>query len=85
MELTIRVNLSEPVMSRQAADISSRMSEYKSRVLLRRRDTTVNAKSLMGLMSLGLSSGQAVTIIASGEDEAEAANALSVLLGTSGA
>ena len=81
MELTIRVNRKEPILSRQAAEISSRMSEFKSRVLLRRRDTTVNAKSLMGLMSLGLSSGQAVTILAAGEDEAEAANALSALLG----
>ena len=85
MELTIRVDLSEPVMSKQAADISSRVSEFKSRVLLRRRDTTVNAKSLMGLMSLGLSSGQAVTILSTVEDEAEAANALAALLGASGA
>lgn len=85
MELTIRVNLIEPIMSRQAADISSRISEYSSRVLLRRRDTTVNAKSLMGIMSLGLSSGQAVTILATGEDEAEAASALAELLGAYGA
>ena len=81
MELTIRVNLDSPVMSREAADISSRMSEYASRVLLRRRETTVNAKSLMGLMSLGLSPGQAVTILASGTDEAEAACCLAGLLG----
>lgn len=81
MELTIRVNLSEPVMSRQAADISSAMSEYGARVLLRRHDTTVNAKSLMGIMSLGLSSGQAVTILTSGPDEAEAACRLAALLG----
>ena len=81
MELTIRINVPEPVMSRQAADISSRMSEFSSRVLLRRRDSTVNAKSLMGLMSLGLSGGQAVTIVAKGDDEAEAACELARLLG----
>ncbi len=81
MELTIRINVPEPIMSRQAAEISSRMSEFSSRVLLRRRDSTVNAKSLMGLMSLGLSGGQAVTIVAKGEDEAEAACELARLLG----
>ena len=81
MELTIRVNVEEPVMSRQAADIASRMSEFSARVLLRRHDTTVNAKSLMGLMSLGLSGGQAVTIVATGNDEGEAACELARLLG----
>lgn len=81
MELTIRVNVPQPIMSRQAAEISSRMSEFSSRVLLRRRDTTVNAKSLMGIMSLGLSGGQAVTIVATGADEAVAASTLAALLG----
>ena len=81
MELTIRIGLTEPIMSRQAADISSRMSEFGARVLLRRGNTTVNAKSLMGLMSLGLSGGQAVTVVATGEDEAAAARELARLLG----
>ena len=81
MELTIRINIDEPIMSRQAAEISSRMSEFSSRVLLKRKDTQVNAKSLMGLMSLGLSSGQAVIILAKGADEAEAACELAKMLG----
>ena len=81
MELTIRVKLEEPVLARQAAEIASRMSVFSSRVLLKRRDISVNAKSLMGLMSLGISGGQTVTIITSGTDEAEAACALSALLG----
>ena len=81
MELTVRVNVPEAVMSRQAADISARMSEFKSRVLLRKKDMTVNAKSLMGILSIGLSNGQMVTILADGQDEAAAVCELSHLLG----
>ena len=81
MELSLRIDTPQPVMSRQAADIASRMSEFSCRILLRRKDTTVNAKSLMGLMSLGLSAGQQVTILANGEDAQEAVQTLARLLG----
>ena len=54
---------------------------YKSQVLLRRDDVTVNAKSLMGLVSLRLQEDAAVTIIAIGEDEAQAVCEMSRRLG----
>ena len=41
----------------------------------------MNAKSLIGLISLELAEGQAVTIIAEGEDEQQAVCTLSMLLG----
>ncbi len=40
----------------------------------------VNAKSIMGMMSLVLTTGSEVTIIAEGEDEAEAVNELESFL-----
>lgn len=80
MELTVKVSMNGMLMTRQAAAIAGKMQGYSARVLLRRGDITVNAKSLMGLLSLGLADGMGVTIIASGEDEAQAVCALADLL-----
>ena len=71
MELTIKVAIQKELMTRQAADIAHRMSEFESRVLLKRQNLTVNAKSLMGVLSADLRDGQAVTILAEGPDEAQ--------------
>ena len=81
MELTIKVAIQKEMMTRQAADIAHRMSEFESRVLLKRQNLTVNAKSLMGVLSADLRDGQAVTILAEGPDEAQAVCTLSKLLG----
>ena len=50
-------------------------------MLLKRQNLTVNAKSLMGVLSADLRDGQAVTILAEGPDEAQAVCTLSKLLG----
>ncbi len=81
MELTVRVKLGGAPTARMAAHTADRMAAYKSQVLLRRDDVTVNAKSLMGLVSLRLQEDAAVTIIAIGEDEAQAVCEMSRLLG----
>lgn len=81
MELTVHVKLNGIPTARKAAEVAARMSAYQSQVLLRRGDATVNAKSLMGLISLKLRDGMGVTIIASGEDEAQAVCEMSRLLG----
>ena len=81
MELTIKVSIPENMMTKQAAQIANRMSDYSSRILLRRQNVTVNAKSLMGVLSADLRDGQAVTLLAEGPDEAQAVCTLSRLLG----
>lgn len=81
MELTVNVKLNGIPTARKAADAAAKMSAYSAQVLLRRGDITVNAKSLLGLLSLGLKDDMGVTIIAKGEDEAQAVCALSALLG----
>ena len=81
MELTIRVRTDGMMTTREAANIAGKMAAYRAQVLLRRGDITVNAKSLMGLLSVGLGDGMGVTILADGEDEAQAVCALSALLG----
>ena len=81
MELTIKVSIPENMMTKQAAQIANRMSDYSSRILLRRQNVTVNAKSLMGVLSADLRDGQAITIQAEGPDEAQAVCTLSKMLG----
>ena len=55
MELTIKISIPENMMTKQAAQIANRMNDYSCRILLRRQNVTVNAKSLMGVLSAGLS------------------------------
>lgn len=80
MELTVKVKVGDVPTMRRVAQAAAKMSEFESQVLLRRGDITVNAKSLMGLLSLGIQDGMGVTIIASGEDEAQAVCEMSRLL-----
>lgn len=80
MELTVKVKLGDMPTMRAVAQAAAKMSTFESRVLLRRGDITVNAKSLMGLLSLGLQDGMGVTIIAAGGDEAQAVCAMADIL-----
>ena len=81
MELTVRAHLDSMMTARRAADIAERMKRFDARVLLYRQNITVNAKSLMGVVTLGLHDDMAVTIRAEGPDEAQAVRELAALLG----
>ncbi len=65
----VDVLLGGMLLTRQAANLSQRMQAYESRLLLRRGEMTVNGKSLMGIVSLGIQSGQRITVMAEGPDE----------------
>ena len=80
MELTVKVKMGDTPTMRDVARVAAKMSTFESRVLLRRGDITVNAKSLMGLLSLGVQNDMGVTIIAHGNDEAQAVCEMSRLL-----
>lgn len=51
-------------------------SQYESSIYLETGDKKVNAKSIMGMMSLAISEGETVTIIANGADENTAAEGI---------
>ena len=44
-------------------------SQYVSNIEIHRDTKTVNAKSIMGMMTLGLDAGEEITLSANGEDE----------------
>ncbi len=47
-------------------------NEYKSTILIERQERRVNAKSLLGVLSLGVLKGTEIKLIADGPDEKEA-------------
>ena len=47
-------------------------SQFQSQIHLESENKSVNAKSIMGMMALGLSDGDEVTVVADGADEAVA-------------
>ncbi|XKE96339.1 phosphocarrier protein HPr [Metaplanococcus flavidus] len=58
--------------ARPASALVGTVSKFKSDIQLEFKGKKVNLKSILGVMSLGISSGSVVTISADGEDEAEA-------------
>ena len=55
-------------------------NEFKSSVWLESENRRMNAKSLLGIMSLGFVTGAAVTLSAEGPDAEDAVNALEAML-----
>lgn len=57
-------------------------SQYESKIYLELEDKKINAKSIMGMMSLQLGNGEELTVVADGEDEADAIQGVEKLLVT---
>lgn len=53
---------------------------YKSTIWVEKDDRKVNAKSLLGVLSLGIAKGMTVTLIADGQDEESALAGLAALI-----
>ena len=64
----------------QATYFVQKANEFESSIWLESDNRKMNAKSLLGIMSLGISNGAKVTLIASGSDEEAAVAALEQLL-----
>lgn len=66
------VKLEQGLEARPAAMLVQLASKHNSSVYLESEGRKVNAKSIMGMMSLALAPGESVTVIADGSDEDEA-------------
>ena len=62
--------------ARPATFFIQKANEYKSSIWIERDERKANAKSLLGVLSLGVTKGVSVTISADGPDEEEAVNTL---------
>ncbi|HJD31054.1 MAG TPA: HPr family phosphocarrier protein [Candidatus Eisenbergiella stercorigallinarum] len=65
----VRIQLSSGLEARPVAMLVQVASQHDSSVYLESEGRRVNAKSIMGMMSLGLDTGEMVTVIADGPDE----------------
>ncbi len=75
-EKLVEIRLENGLEARPVAVLVQKASMFDSRVYLRAGGKRVNAKSIMGMMSLGLDAGSEVTVETDGEDENEAAECL---------
>lgn len=66
--------------NKQATYFVQKANEFESSVWIESGSRKMNAKSLLGIMSLGIVSGSTVNLIASGSDEEAAVEALEALL-----
>ena len=69
---SVVINRPQGLGARPIAELVQVASKYESRVYLEHGRRKVNAKSIMGMMSLGLSQDAEVTVSAEGEDEQDA-------------
>jgi catabolite repression HPr-like protein len=73
----VEVKLKTGLQARPAALFVQEANRFSSDIFLERDGKKVNAKSIMGLMSLAVSTGTEINIIADGDDEQNAIAALS--------
>ncbi len=66
--------------NRQATYFVQKANEYDSAIWLESGNRKMNAKSLLGIMSLGIVTGSMITLSADGADAEEAVKALELLL-----
>lgn len=79
-DVTITNNIG--LHARPATFFIQKANSYKSLVWIEKEDRKINAKSLLGVLSLGIAKGMTVSIIADGQDENEAVEGLADLINT---
>jgi len=73
-DITVQIKASKE--QRPVAMLVQIASQYESSIYMEQDDRHINAKSIMGMMTLGLTPGKVITVIADGSDEAAAVERL---------
>ena len=73
---TVKVNLAADAEARPVAVLVQKASQFESKVYIQSGDKKINAKSIMGMMSVGLSQDTEVTVFAEGNDAQDAVDEL---------
>ena len=66
--------------ARPATFFIQKANTFKSSIWIEKDERKVNAKSLLGVLSLGIAQGMTITIVADGSDENDAVNGLITLI-----
>jgi catabolite repression HPr-like protein len=76
VEKTVLVKRKSGLQARPAALFVQEANKFNSNIFIEKEGRKVNAKSIMGIMSLAVGSGKEISIFVDGKDEAEALSAL---------
>ena len=76
----VTVGCESGLHNKQATYFVQKANEFSSSIWLETDNRKMNAKSLLGIMTMGILSGMKITISATGEDAQEAVDALEALL-----
>jgi phosphocarrier protein len=79
-EATIMIENKTGIHARPASIFVQTATKFKSKVQIKAKGKTVDAKSILMIMSMGLVKGTEMTILADGPDEAAAVKALTDLV-----
>ena len=77
-DVTIKNNVG--LHARPATFFIQKANSFKSSIWVEKDDRRVNAKSLLGVLSLGIVKGMTITLTADGPDESDALSGLSALI-----
>ena len=80
-EVTIKNNVG--LHARPATFFFFYANSYASSIWIQKDDRRISAKSLLGVLSMGITGGMTITMIADCPDEAEALNGLEELVSNS--
>ena len=81
IQKSMKVQLDNGLEARPVAVFVQVASQYESEIYVESEARRVNAKSIMGMMSLKLQKGENVTIVADGQDEDAAVSGVATFLG----
>ena len=77
---SITISTSVGLHARPATFFVQKANSFKSSIWVEKEDCRVNAKSLLGVLSLGISRGTEIKLIADGVDENNAIDGLAELI-----
>lgn len=77
---TVTIQREQGLEARPIAVLVQKASQFSSQVRIEVGTKSINAKSIMGMMSLSVGSGDEVVVVAEGTDEEAAANEIELYL-----
>ena len=80
IKISVKVEGSSGLHARPASLLVAKSQAFESEVMIEKEGVEINGKSIIGILSLGVSKGESITISCDGPDEAEALEALKQLI-----
>ncbi|MGI6004725.1 MAG: HPr family phosphocarrier protein [Christensenellales bacterium] len=80
LQKEIAISNKDGLLARPAALLVQVASRYESQVIIRQGNKNINAKSIMGVLSLGIAQDEMMTLVVDGKDEEAAMDAILKLI-----